>query len=307
MRRWRQVDTTSIIVTTYDRADLVGRATESALAQAGVHEVVVVDDGSTDDTSAVLARFEDRIRVVRQANAGLSAARNAGAENATGTWIGFLDDDDRLLAGWLSHLGDAATHSAPTAIACCAARYVDTTGSEIRIARPRPLGPAFGDRTALFLAGSFVVRRSAFIDIGGYAQGLRCSHQTELGLRLAQYLDENDLDVACVDEPLVEITVRAPSARPMSSPEALYEGSIMVLDRHRDRLGLDPRWLADFYSVAGVSAARLGRYSEARRLLLHAARSNPGEARRWARLALAAFPPIGDRVWRSGEFQGLAA
>lgn len=301
------MDTTSIIVTTYNRADLVARSVESALGQTGVHEVVVVDDGSTDGTPGVLARFGDRIRVVRQANGGLSAARNAGAAAATGVWLGFLDDDDRLLTGWLAGLGDAADSDASAAVACAAARYVDTTGGELRTTRPHPLGPAFGGRTALFLAGSFVVRRSAFLAVGGYAEGLRCSHQTELGLRLAEHLDRTGLGVVSIATPLVEVTVRPATARPMSSPEALYEGARMVVDRHRARLALDPPQLADFYSVAGVSAARLGRYPEARRLLLRAARTQPRDGRRWVRLALAALPPVGDRVWRSDRFRTAAA
>jgi glycosyltransferase involved in cell wall biosynthesis len=85
----------SVIIPTYNRAHCVGEAIESALAQTlPPHEVIVVDDGSTDETPAVLAAFGDRIRAIRQTNAGVSAARNAGIAAARGDWIGLLDSDD---------------------------------------------------------------------------------------------------------------------------------------------------------------------------------------------------------------------
>ncbi|MGH9282398.1 MAG: hypothetical protein ACRD0S_05620, partial [Acidimicrobiales bacterium] len=109
------------------------------------------------------------------------------------------------------------------------------------------------------------------------------------------------------EHPLVDVTRRQFDDRPMSSPEALYEGATMVIDRHRDRLSLDPRFLANFYTLGGVSAARLHRYSDARRLLLSAVRTRPKDPMRWARLALALAPPLGDRVWRSRRFGAVAS
>ncbi len=87
----------SCLVTTYPLGHLVGRAVQSALAQdAGADdlEVVVVDDGSTDDTAAVLAGFGSRIRVVRKPNGGLVSAVNRAVAEATGDFLTFLDGDD---------------------------------------------------------------------------------------------------------------------------------------------------------------------------------------------------------------------
>ncbi len=91
-------DLVSVIIPTYNRARLVSIAVESALAQTHpAVEVIVVDDGSTDDTPDRLAAFGGRIRVLRQANAGVCAARNAGMALANGRFIAFLDSDDRWL------------------------------------------------------------------------------------------------------------------------------------------------------------------------------------------------------------------
>lgn len=92
--------TVSVIIPTYNRADRVTRAIDSALAQTvPPMEVIVVDDGSTDNTQEVLVAYGDKIHVVHQANAGVSAARNAGMELATGELIALLDSDDV----WLPH------------------------------------------------------------------------------------------------------------------------------------------------------------------------------------------------------------
>ena len=87
----------AVIIPVFNGAATVGAAIRSALEQnfAGDYEVIVVDDGSTDTTAAILASFGARIRIVSQANRGLAAARNAGAAAASGSeYLAFLDADD---------------------------------------------------------------------------------------------------------------------------------------------------------------------------------------------------------------------
>jgi glycosyltransferase involved in cell wall biosynthesis len=85
----------SVVIPTFNRGHCVATAVESVLAQSfGDVETIVVDNGSTDNTQEVLARFGSRIRVIRQDNSGVSAARNAGIRAARGQWVGFLDSDD---------------------------------------------------------------------------------------------------------------------------------------------------------------------------------------------------------------------
>jgi glycosyltransferase involved in cell wall biosynthesis len=85
----------SVIIPSFNRAHCIAGSVDSVLAQSFQDlEVIVVDDGSTDDTQEVLARFGNRIRVVRQKNGGVAAARNAGIRVARGSWIAFQDSDD---------------------------------------------------------------------------------------------------------------------------------------------------------------------------------------------------------------------
>lgn len=90
--------TVSVIIPTYQRANLVPLAIKSVLAQTYQdYEIIVVNDGSTDNTKEVLAKFVPQIIAIHQENRGLSAARNTGIKASQGKYIAFLDDDDRWL------------------------------------------------------------------------------------------------------------------------------------------------------------------------------------------------------------------
>jgi glycosyltransferase involved in cell wall biosynthesis len=90
----------SVVIPAYNRAAYISDAIESVLAQEGCKtQVIVVDDGSTDDTAAVAERHGAWVTLVRQANSGPAHARNRGASLAAGRFIAFLDSDDRWLPG----------------------------------------------------------------------------------------------------------------------------------------------------------------------------------------------------------------
>lgn len=127
----------SVVIPTYNRAHTVGRAVASAFAQEGVHvEVIVVDDGSSDATPVVLETLKalhgPALRVHRQANAGASAARNAGLALARGSFVQFLDSDDTLEPEKLRlQLEAYAADPAPTLVLCYG--WLEEAGTETRI------------------------------------------------------------------------------------------------------------------------------------------------------------------------------
>ena len=85
----------SVIIPAYNSAATLARAVESVIKQSWpAHEIIVIDDGSTDNTLQIAQEFGDKVRVIHQSNAGVSVARNRGADEATGDWLAFLDADD---------------------------------------------------------------------------------------------------------------------------------------------------------------------------------------------------------------------
>jgi glycosyltransferase involved in cell wall biosynthesis len=295
----------SVVICTYNRASLLERSVRSVLDQTFRNfEVVVVDDGSTDHTRAVVAGITDpRVRYVGRDNGGLSAARNTGVANSHGRFVTFLDDDDEVFPAWLQRLCSIADTD-QYAVITCGATVVDEQERPVLTLLPQPLGPAFEDYRALFRAGTFAVRREAYDLIGGYAEGLQCSHQTELALRLLPLCRSRHWGVGTIEEPLVRIRARAPERRRQATPGKLLSGTRYLLDQHRERLSRAPELLADYCAVTGVAAARLGHYQEARRFLRMAARTQPRHWRHHLRLIVSLVPPLCDLVWKARSYNG---
>lgn len=106
----------SAVIPTYNREQLIGRAIRSALAQKyPALEIIVVDDGSSDNTSRQVQEFGDKVIYVFQPNSGVSAARNLGVERSRGDWVAFLDSDDAWEPFHLSRMADAITETNGTA------------------------------------------------------------------------------------------------------------------------------------------------------------------------------------------------
>src|SRR4051812_26302017 len=102
----------SVVIATYNSGRFVGQAVRSVLAQTyRPFEIVVVDDGSTDDTAGVLAGYRDGVRYVYQENRGPAAARNRGIAEAAGELVAFLDADDEWHPEKLSRQWEALSAS----------------------------------------------------------------------------------------------------------------------------------------------------------------------------------------------------
>lgn len=126
-----QIPHVSIVIPCYNRALLIADAIASAVANGDGAEIVVVDDGSTDGSWDCIRAFGDRVRSFRTANRGVSAARNFGVDQATGTHVKFLDSDDRLPAGAIAGLVEAQRTLGPHQIAFGDARSIGPAGEPI--------------------------------------------------------------------------------------------------------------------------------------------------------------------------------
>ena len=287
----------SVVICTYNRADRVAGAVTSVLDQTyDDYELIVVNDGSTDDTAEVLAGFAGpKVRVIDQANAGLSAARNTGIREARGRFVGFLDDDDAAAPELARRSRPEGSTSRP-GLTSCTCRTVNERGEWLRDRSSR-LHELFPDVRGVFMAGTFAVDRSVLLAIGGYAEEIRVSHQAELLLRAIPEIRRRGMTTAHIEEPLATIERRPPSDRPLSQPADLLHGAEYIVENHGDLMAAKPSVLANYLAVAGVSAAQTGDYRAARRHLGRALRTDPRNVRHAGRLAAALVPPVARRAW----------
>ena len=186
--------TVSVIVPTRNRAELLPRAIRSVLAQTYPDfELVIVDDGSSDNTPAVVAGFADhRIRSLRhRRNFGQSKALNTGIESARGQYVAFLDDDDE----WLPHkLADqvAVFDAAPAQVGLVSGwiDVIDDGGRCVRKGRWRLRGDVFEHMLALrvpTLPSLWLVRTSVARAIGGFDEDIHFAKDVEFCTRLCEH------------------------------------------------------------------------------------------------------------------------
>ncbi|MDX2379937.1 MAG: glycosyltransferase family A protein [Acidimicrobiia bacterium] len=286
----------SIVICTFNRAERLGDLVGQLLADQDCnYEILVVDDGSTDDTKAVVAAFDDpRVRYEYQVNGGLSVARNTGLRQARGELVAFVDDDDRPVATWAAQLSAPFADDPDCAVVMCG--VIDVKG-DVEVTRlPLRLGPVFDDFEGLIAAGSFAVRRAAALEAGGFDDNIRCSHQTEFMLRMLPLCTARSWRVVAIPDALLRINWAAPDARGRNNPERLLDCTERLVDVHGDRLRRDPHAYANYAAVCGACCARLGRYGDARGWFARAWRSERS-MRHLSRTAITLVPPVARRVW----------
>lgn len=233
--------TLSVVIPVYDAPELARRAVESALAQTWPPtEVVVVDDGSQPPLD--LGGLAARVKLVRQANRGASAARNAGIAAARGDWVHFLDADDALFPEALETQW-AALRASPGA-EMCVSRYRSEGGDP---GSRGAHGPAFGDewcptrdllatwvRRYPFQTSTVLMPRWLLAEVGSFEEAFPQGEDARYWFRLAL----RGTRVAAVDAPLVARRFRTGS---LSASESAY-GPILFTLALNALLGEPARW-----------------------------------------------------------------
>ena len=276
----------SVIIPTFNRAPVVSRAIHSVLAQELRDlEVVVVDDGSTDDTQDVVQQIQDGrlVRIVQETNRGVADARNAGVIASSANMVTFLDSDDEAAPSWLQAFIDR--RAAGCDLVFCGAHFVGP-GSAYRLLLPEQQGPEMGGIRGLYLAGTYALDKQLFHSIGGFRSGLRFSENTDVGMRIGGHHLQQPLRVGHVDEPL--LTIHRDS-RPYDAT-LRYESAMALLHHDDEHLRRSPTVRATYLAMAGMAADRLGRRKEARQLLLSAIAQNPRAPKNYLRFVRTLLP-----------------
>ena len=262
----------SVVIPTRDRARFLPDAIATALGQEGVElEVIVVDDGSRDETPELLARVGDeRLRVIRfEPERGQSKARIAGVDAARGRWLAFLDDDDLWSPSKLRLQLDAAERSGAT-WAYCGVLLVSPEGDVVRVSGPpRPedvLREVLRANVVQAGASTVIVQAEQYHAVGGFQDGLH--NPWDLWIRLAV-----DGSAAAVDEPLVAYR-RHPGSFISASREVAISEARHIAQKYRSlseahgvEFDLDAygRWL-DSERSRGMRSLAMVRFAEGRRL-----------------------------------------
>ncbi|MFQ5510623.1 MAG: glycosyltransferase family 2 protein, partial [Candidatus Krumholzibacteriia bacterium] len=189
-------------IPTYDRSEVLRRALRSVTAQTRApDEIVVVDDGSTDDTPEWLPREFPGVRCVRQPHRGVSAARNRGVAESSGGWVAFLDSDDEWQPVKLERQLQAL-HADPGHALCHTNETWVRRGRRVNPKRRHAKSGGFIFRNCLPLCAispsSVLLRRALFEEVGGFDESLPVCEDYDLWLRICcRY------PVLFVDQPLV--------------------------------------------------------------------------------------------------------
>ena len=191
----------SVIIPLYNKANSIAAALDSVLAQTYQDfEVVVVDDGSTDDGAAIVERYIDpRIRLIRQGNAGVSAARNRGIEEAKGEYVAFLDADDEWMPEFLAEIV-ALQQEFSECRAQATSYFFNMYGEDSSIIlRKIPFDGVRGILTNYFEVASFshppvcsicvCVERALLLEIGGFPLGITSGEDLLTWTRIAVRTD----------------------------------------------------------------------------------------------------------------------
>lgn len=189
--------TVSVVIPTYNRAYCLGDAIESVLAQSFQdYELIVVDDGSTDGTDKVVKIYGEIVRLIRQANDGVSSARNAGIRAAKGSWIAFLDSDDiwepdklKIQMGDLKAKPEAVVHIVDTIFVISdqdKRSLFEMRGMHTEfMQRPIRERPLIDVLRIGFPSPTWVVQRKTIETAGYFDTALRISEDTDLLARVA--------------------------------------------------------------------------------------------------------------------------
>ncbi len=293
--------TVSVVLPTYNRAHLLPRAIESVLAQTYTDfELIVVDDGSRDDTPDVMARYTDpRVRYVRyEPNQGANHARNVGVREARARFVAFQDSDDDWFPEKLARNMAVFETAGPEVGVVYSGYWKYTDANDTRIYIPLPWvkqreGWVHEEllRNNFVTTQSAVVRRECFDRSGYWLEGLAGKQEWELFLRISR-----DYQFRYIDEPLLNSRYDATGIS--ENRMGIYCSMERILELHHDDFAAHPEILAEHYVRLGLQYARAGDFAKGRDYLRRGAALQPGN---WKYRAAALAANLGE-----GPFNRLA-
>ncbi|SKB36891.1 Glycosyltransferase involved in cell wall bisynthesis [Salegentibacter holothuriorum] len=291
----------SIITPSFNRAYLLPRMIESVLRQTFKNwELIIMDDGSTDNTKEVVEAYNDsRIKYFYTENSGAADKRNQGVEKSQYEFIIFLDSDDEVVSNWLTEFVHQIRKNKAN-IVSCGGQKCNSKGEVIGTILPVNLGPLFQNIKANFMAGSILYHKRYFIESGGFDRNLKSGQHTDLFLRIITDIPEIELKVFTINKPLVRVYLHT-GTRIRHDNNAVYSGTVLFIKKHKKLLTNNPAIFSQYLSIAGVSAIRTKKYKEANSFFYQAIKCNKGNLKLYFQLIVSFIPFFRDKFWQQNS------
>lgn len=251
----------SIVIPTHNRALLIARAVQSVINQGFLEwELIIVDDGSKDNTAQVVQPFlqDPRIRYISKENSGAAHSRNVGISHTKFDWVTFLDSDDEAKPEWLDifHAAISAGHL----VVSCGMEYYNADGSLNRIVIPRQNDFFTGGQFTN--GGTYIIRKEIFTHVGGFDPNLRANQHTELFYRIKPYLQRNNIRTYVLDKSLLKIHIHS-GHRIRTDFAAKYEGYLYSYKKHYNGWFKDRKIRATMEGNIAFNAYMIGNRNQA--------------------------------------------
>jgi len=266
----------SVIIPTHNRAQLLPRAIRSVLGQTYENlELIIVDDGSTDNTPEIVKRFRAPriLYLCHKVSRGAPVARNTGIQRAKGEYIAFLDDDDEWLPHKLQTQLQVLWELHQVGVVYCKYKKLYPSGEA------RVVGEGFSQRHLLhhnFIGTPTLLMHRECLEADLFDEDLPRGQDWELCLRLSQRYK-----FIFVDEVLV--LARSTQDSIGSNKHSLLRAYQMILDKHYRLIRKSPRALGAFHYTIGSLLAREKQWQAARTHLLQSALCWPFNPKHWVR------------------------
>jgi len=282
--------TVSVIIPTFNRAHLVGRAIHSVLVQTYQDfEIIVVDDGSTDNTEKVIKSFNDpRIRYVRhEKNKGGSAARNTGIKTARGKYIAFLDDDDEWLPEKLEkQINKFQTLPSIFGVVYSGFSYVSENGEIISNVIPTLRGKVYDNLLKENILGSPtpLIKKNCFKKAGLFDETLPSCQDWDMWIRLSKYYYFDFVPDILAKHYVHRHRISANLNKRIAARKKLIKKYWADLSQRPQILSIHLAQLGKLYFRAGDSTTAL-------KYFLTSIKKDPSQKKNYIRLFFYALPP----------------
>lgn len=248
----------SIIIPVYNGSSHVSEAVRSMQEQTFTDfELIIINDGSTDDTTEVVLPFleDKRISLYSQLNRGVSAARNTGVKYANGQFLLFIDCDDKPFLTMLEDFFSAIKRHPDCLI--CFAQYFNQ--GKLRGLRHNKY---LFDQPASVIPGSYCIERNIFIKMGGFDEGLLHSENWELMIRLGLQTEMKADRIINLEKPVLLYTAKYSREKLLSNKKNKIVSYGSLYEKHKETAVYSKSLVAYFAQVVANNYAGLGNFKE---------------------------------------------